>query len=69
MRSGGSSVAAAVAALRAGGRALRDFLRGFLGLPATLPGPEPEGDTDPRRSADAARRALEARAAGRGSCC
>jgi len=66
---GGGRLARALAAARAGGRALRDFLRGFLGVPAALPGPGGDADTDPRRSAGAARRALEARSARRGSCC
>lgn len=55
---------AAAAAARAAG-ALRDFLRGFLGLSGT-PGAGPAP-----RSADpaAARRALEERAARRPTCC
>ncbi|HSJ96376.1 MAG TPA: hypothetical protein VLC53_04860 [Myxococcota bacterium] len=51
--------------LRGAARALRDFLRGFLGAPGT-PGasPTPAG-ADPAT----ARRALEERAARRPACC
>jgi hypothetical protein len=48
-----------MSALRAAAAAVRDFLRGFVGLPAIAP--------DGR--AREARRALEAGAARRGRCC
>jgi hypothetical protein len=44
-------------------RALRDFLRGFLGLPGTPGAASGHGDSA------SARRALEERAARRRSCC
>jgi len=51
--------------LRGTGRALAGFLRGFLGLGGT-PGARPLA---PSADAEAARRALEERAARRRSCC
>jgi hypothetical protein len=45
--------------LRAAWRALRDFLRGFVGVPAPIP----------RADSAAAREAIEHRCATRGRCC
>jgi hypothetical protein len=50
---------------KAAARALRDFVRGFLGLPGTPGGGPPCRPADPA----AARRALTERAARRRSCC
>ncbi|MEB2346957.1 MAG: hypothetical protein OZ948_19765 [Deltaproteobacteria bacterium] len=49
---------------RAGVLALRDFLRGFLGLPGA-----PGNGSTPRGDAAAAQRALEERAARWPTCC
>lgn len=49
--------------------ALRGFLAGFLGMPASRLGADPTQACDGACEAARMQRALEARSAGRGSCC